>query len=233
MLSLEDGKETEIAKFSNQIYVQDISWSTNSRYLAYLAIDRSDREKSSLGLYDMESRTSKIYELKDFAREDTPISVHVSDDGRGVLFTMFPEHNDRSGTRSILLGEMKDNKVEKQFTREFGGKQNAWISNDQFVFLGYDGTLYEYDRRNGALSVILERVSTFKLSHDTKRIAYSLNDENIIYVGKLQGRNVLSSEPVYHGIVPTNMSWSLDNKKLLIQGQSDSTEGQSFILEFE
>ncbi|MFP3381062.1 hypothetical protein SB767_32590, partial [Bacillus sp. SIMBA_069] len=68
---------------------------------------------------------------------------------------------------------------------------------------------------------------------DKKSIAYSLDGENIIYVGKLQGRNVLYNEPVYHGIVPTNMYWSLDNKKLFIQGQTDSTEGQSFILEFE
>ncbi|MFP3388427.1 hypothetical protein [Brevibacillus sp. SIMBA_040] len=233
LLSLEDGKETEIAKFSYPIYVQDISWSDNSRYLGYLTFDSSGREKNNLRLYDMKSRTSKIYELKDFAREDTPISMNVSDDGRGVLFTMFPEHIDQSRKRSILLGEITDNKVEKRFTREFGGKQNAWISNDQFVFLGYDGTLYEYDRRNGALSVILERISTFKLSPDKKSIAYSLDGENIIYVGKLQGRNVLYNEPVYHGIVPTNMYWSLDNKKLFIQGQTDSTEGQSFILEFE
>lgn len=233
VLSFEDGKETEIGKFSNQIYVQDISWSDNSRYLGYVTIDPSGREKDSLRLYDMESRTSKIYELKDFARGETLISIDVSDDGRGVLFTMFPEHVDQSRKRSILLGEMTDNKVEKQFSRPFGGKQNAWISNDQFVFLGYDGTLYEYDRRNGALSVILERVSTFRLSPDKKSIAYSLDAENIIYVGKLQGRNVLYIEPVYHGIVPTNMYWSIDNKKLFIQGRNDSAEGQSFILEFE
>ncbi|MGG4454108.1 hypothetical protein [Brevibacillus porteri] len=233
VLSLEDGKETEITTFSNHMYIQDVSWSDNSRYLGYLTIDPSGREKDSLRLYDMESRTSMIYELKDFARGDTPISINVSDDGRGVLFTMFPEHIDQSRKRSILLGEMTDKKVEKQFTRPFGGKQNAWINNDQFVFLGYDGTLYEYDRRNGALSVILERVSTFRLSHDKKSIAYSLDAENVIYAGKLQGRNVLYNEPVYHGIVPANMYWSLDNKKLLIQGQTDSTEGQSFILEFE
>lgn len=233
LLSFEDGKETEIGKFSNEIFVQDISWSDNSRYLGYLTIDPSGREKDSIRLYDMESRTSKIYELKDFAREETLISINVSDDGRGVLFSMFPKHIDQSRKRSILLGEMTDNKVEKQFSRPFGGKQNAWISNDQFIFLGYDGTLYEYDRRNGALSVILEKVSTFRLSPDKKSIAYSLDAENIIYVGKLKGRNVLYNEPVYHGIVPTNMYWSLDNKKLFIQGRTDSTEGQSFILEFE
>ncbi|TVX93748.1 WD40 repeat domain-containing protein [Paenibacillus agilis] len=230
LLSLEDGKETEIAKFSNRIFVQDISWSNNSRYLGYLTIDPSGGEKDSLRLYDMESRTSKIVELKDMTEGNSPISIHVSDDGRSVLFTMLP---DQSGKRTLLLGEISHNKMEKQFTRPSAGEQSAWISSDQFVFLGYDGTLYEYDRRNGALSVILERVSSFKLSHDKKKIAYSLYDENIIYVGTLQGRNVLSNGPVYHGIVPTNMYWSLDNKKLLIQGQSNSTEEQSFILEFE
>ncbi|UHA73296.1 hypothetical protein [Paenibacillus sp. 481] len=233
VLSLKDGKATKIAKFSNQIYVQDISWSNNSRYLGYLTIDPSGRENNSLRLYDMESRTSKIIELKDFASGDSPVSIKVSDDGRSVLFTMFPEHTFQSGERTILLGAITDNKIEEQFTRPAVGEQNAWTSNDQFIFLGSDRKLYEYDRRNGALSVILERVSSFSLSHDKKNIAYSLYGENIIYVGALRGRNVLSNEPVYRGIVPTTMYWSLDSKKLLIQGQNDSTAKQSFILQFE
>lgn len=117
-------------------------------------------------------------------------------------------------------------------------------SNDQLAFLGRGGNLYEYDQRNGELSVVLERVTAFEFSADKRFIAYKLQDEDIIYVGKMQGRNVLYNEPVYHSILPLNMKWSPDNTSLFMQGSKIyanpnivpndvSVEEPVFIIEFE
>lgn len=108
----------------------------------------------------------------------------------------------------------------------------------------FSGNLYEYDQRNGELSVVLERVTAFEFSADKRFIAYKLQDEDIIYVGKMQGRNVLYNEPVYHSILPLNMKWSPDNTSLFMQGSKIyanpnivpndvSVEEPVFIIEFE
>ncbi|WP_342481327.1 hypothetical protein NST07_07685 [Paenibacillus sp. FSL L8-0340] len=243
MVSLKDEKETEIKTLSigDQEYVQDISWSGNSQYLSYLVLNASEGEKSSVHIYDMQTHASKKYEFKDFEKGDTLLSINVSDDGRSALFTLF--ESNRPGKTVIKFGRVTGSNIEIIYKHEIGREQNTWISNDQFAFLGPDGTLYEYDQRNSELSVILENVSAFKFSDNRKIIAYSLKGEDAVYVGKMQGRNVLYREPVYHGIVPLDTYWNMDNTKLLIQGsnafvnshavQTDFTRGPSFIIELE
>lgn len=243
VVSLKDEKETEIKtlRTGGEEFVQDISWSGNSQYLSYLVLNASESEKSSVHIYDVQTHASKKYELKDFEKGDTLISVNVSDDGRSALFTLF--ESNRPGKTVIKFGRMMGSNIEIIYKRDIGREQNTWISNDQFAFLGPDGTLYEYDQRNSELSVILENVSAFKFSNEKKFIAYSLQGEDAVYVGKMQGRNVLYREPVYHGIVPLDMYWNMDNTKLLIQGsntfanshagQTDFTRGPSYIIELE
>jgi hypothetical protein len=245
LISLPDGKASEVAKFRmrDQLFLQDVAWSSNSKYLAYLVIDPSQNGSDSLRLYNIGTQTSRIYQLKDFPKgeRDTLLSINVSDDGRGVLFTVYPY--DQPGRTYMMMGTVAGSDIELQYKHQIGREENAWITNDQFVFLGTDGTLYEYDRRNSELSVLLEKVGSFAFSHDKKSIAYSLHDQDIIYAGKMQGKNILYNEPVYHGILPTEMYWSPDNSSLLIHGQklfspsqvthTDSTDRQSFIIEFQ
>ncbi|MFB5759203.1 hypothetical protein [Paenibacillus medicaginis] len=245
LISLSDGKETEVAKFSlrDQLFLQDVAWSSNSKYLAYLVIDPSQSGGDSLRLYDIGTQTSKTYQLKDFpkGKRDTLLSINVSDDGRGVLFTVYPD--DQPGKTYMMMGTVTGSDIELQYKHQIGREENAWITNDQFVFLGTDGTLYEYDRRNSELSVLLEKVGIFTFSHDKKSIAYSLYDQDIIYAGKMQGKNILYNEPVYRGILPTEMYWNLNNSSLFIYGQKlfspsqvthmDSPDKQSFIIEFQ
>jgi WD40 repeat protein len=240
ILSLHDGTESEIATFkiSDPKYLQDVSWSGNGKYLSFLVGDVSGSEKSMVGLYDIDSRTSQYYDLTNFDKGYTLLGAAVSDDGRGVLITSF-----QAKRNSIILGRLSDGQVEVKYERQIGRGQTAWIGNDQFAFLGADGALYEYDQRNNELSVILDRVSSFVFSHDRKYIAYTLLDEDVVYAGKMQGRNVLNNGPVYHGILPISMYWNGDNTRLLIQGskafadvqsgQNASDEGRSFVIEFE
>ena len=79
--------------------------------------------------------------------------------------------------------------------------------------------MYVYDRRNHELSILLEKVDSFEFSQDRKYVAYSQNGEDTIYAGKLQGKNVLSAEPIYHGVIPSKMYWSSDHRRLLVNGR--------------
>ncbi|MBW7460689.1 hypothetical protein K0U00_42155, partial [Paenibacillus sepulcri] len=143
-----------------------------------------------------------------------------------------------------------------------GSSQADWINKDQIAYIGPDGSLYAYDLRNAAVTVLLGRVGSFQLSPDRKYIAYwkgkgSTTKDMRIYAGKLQGNNILNETAVYQGVVPFQMAWNPDNSGLLIEGQkvyareagpaqptqsAPSTvpsdlvplhDNQSFIIEFE
>lgn len=240
LISLPDGKETEVASFSanQQLFLQDGSWSNNSRYVCYLVIDAAKRGKASVGVYDIESGTLKTYWLKNFNTENTLTGVNISDDGSSVLFTMFL-FGQSGRNNSIVMGTINESEINVQYEHKTGSQQNAWLNNDQFVFLGTEGTLYVYDSRNGELAVLLEKVGSFEFSRDRKNIAYSLYDDDTIYAGKLRGKNVLSEESIYHGSVPSQIYWSPDNNSLLIYGRKSAPMGisspyeQPFIITFQ
>ncbi|MBU5266524.1 WD40 repeat domain-containing protein [Virgibacillus proomii] len=214
---LPDGKETEVATNTNpDLFLQDVTWSNNSRYLCFLFID-AVKGQSSIGVYDTDSGTLKTYGLKDIDTKKSLTGVNISDDGRSFLITTL-QFNRSGKYNSIIMGTINGSDIKVQYEQQVGQIQNAWLNNDQFVYLGVDGTLYEYDRRNGELSVLLEKVGSFEFSQDRKYIAYSQHDNDTIYAAKFQGKNVLHKEPIYHGIVPSQMFWSPNNNNLLIYG---------------
>ncbi|MGR6127708.1 hypothetical protein [Paenibacillus sp. SER-28] len=243
LISLQDGKEKKIDRINtrNQSYVQYVSWSANSSYISYLVENPLDNGADSLYIYDMGSQTSDKYQLKGIIKEDTLLSVNISNDGRSVLLQLFRV---KQGQKKVLtVGKVSGKNIEFQYERQIGGDSVAWMNNDQFVFLGTDSSLYEYDQRNGELSVILEKVFDFEFSPDRKNIAYTVYDQNVTYVGKVQGRNILYKEPVYRGIVPTHIYWHPNNKSVLLQGQkqldssqtasTDSPSKESLIIELK
>ncbi|MFN2745548.1 WD40 repeat domain-containing protein [Bacillus sp. z60-18] len=227
LISLVNGKKTEIASFasSSEVYVQDVSWSNNSKYVCYLVIDAGQDGQTSLHVFDTDSKTHKTYLLKGFAEKDSLTGVHISDNGRGLLLTVLQ----MGKKESIMMGTVNGNRIDIQDKRQNSLGEPVWLNNDQFVFLGTGETLYEYDRRNGELSALLEKVAAFTFSNDRKKIAYFLNDKDSIYAGKLQGKNILYEEPVYHGTIPSEIYWSPDGNSLLVnaQNQYSSTESAS------
>ncbi|PAD32897.1 hypothetical protein [Paenibacillus sp. 7523-1] len=244
LFSIQNKKETEVEtlNLTSQNYLQSLSWSDNSEYISYLIVDAVHPEKNMLRIYDLKTRKSASYVLNGFNDDDTLIGVQVSNDGQNALIKLFD--STQSSRTTVVLGKLIDGQLQIKYKRQIADKQMTWIGDDQFAFLGRDGTLYEYDQRNGELSVIMERVSAYELSSDKKFIAYTLQDEDAVYVGIMQGRNVLYNEPVYHGVLPLNMKWSPDNNRLFIQGpkaftspnviqSDDPTEEPAFIIEFE
>ncbi|KUL15743.1 hypothetical protein CHCC5019_4152 [Bacillus paralicheniformis] len=217
LISPANGKKTEIASISasNEVYVQDVSWSNNSRYVCYLVLDAGQGNQTSLRVYDTASGTLKTYTLNDFAEKNSLTGVNISDNGRDFLLTELQ----RSDEYGIRMGTIDGNRIKIQDKRLDSRGGPVWLNNDQFVFLDTGETLYEYDRRNGELSALLEKVTVFKFSNDLKKIAYSLKDEDNIYAGKLQGKNILYEEPIYHGTIPSEIYWSPDGNSLLVSAQ--------------
>lgn len=243
IISLADGHQTEVAKISTNdaYFLQDVSWSGNSKYLSYLLVGYQGEEYSRLRSYDVETKTTKSYTLLGLASRDTVLTMQMSDDGSSVLLAINPPG--RYGSINLLVGTVHGDTIKIQYERERGSEQYAWLTTEQFVFLGSDRTLYIYDKRSSELSILLEKVNYFQLSHDKKSIAYSLYDQDVFYVGKIQGKNILSNEPVYRGLIANEIFWSQNNKSVLVRGQkmfstsqaitSDTKDRQTFIFEFQ
>lgn len=148
-------------------YFQNMSWSENSQFISYLILDTVATKESILRIYDISSNTARSYTLNDFNNGDTLLDVKVSNDVRSALVKLY----DSTGKATIVLGRLADGNFELKYRRQIANYQMVWISNDQLAFLGRDGNLYEYDQRNGELSVVLERVAAFEFSADKRFIA--------------------------------------------------------------
>ncbi len=232
LISLSDGQETIMAtiKFRHEMLLTKLTWSDNSRYISYLVTDIASEAVTGpvsgqadvatgpvvkLAVYDTNARQVKFYPLKGL--KGTFAKVKLSDDGQNILIVW--EKNER--TASIGMGTITGSSIKIEYEHQSGEDQVAWLNKDQFVFLGTEGTLYEYDRRNMALSVLLENVLSFQLSQDRKYIAYSQQENDLIsiFAGKLQGNNILYKASVYQGVYPSGMYWGAQNDRLLIHGR--------------
>ncbi|MDX7997246.1 MULTISPECIES: hypothetical protein [Bacillus] len=218
LISLTNRNKKEVASFSSSkdAFVQDISWSNNSKYICYLVIDTTKNDQTAFNVFNIDSGTLKTYPLKNVDEKDSLTAVSISNDGRSLLLTMLQGQQYR-----IMTGTISGDSITIQNKRQISpyGKP-VWLNNDQFVFLGIGETLYEYDLRNSELSVLLENVAVFTISNDRKKIAYSLYDKDNTYAGKLQGKNVLYAEPIYHGANPSEIYWSPDGSNLLVYEQN-------------
>ncbi|WNW25773.1 WD40 repeat domain-containing protein [Bacillus inaquosorum] len=226
LISLTNRNKKEIASFpsNKDAYVQDVSWSNNSKYICYLVIDPAKNGQTAVNVYNIDSGTLKTYPLKNVDEKESLTAVSISDDGRSLLFTMLHGQQYR-----IMTGTISGDGITIQNKRQNSYDGPVWLNNDKFVFLGTGETLYEYDLRNNELSVLLENVAVFKISNDRKKIAYSLSDKDNTYAGKLQGKNILYAEPIYHGPNPSEIYWSPDGSNLLVydQNQYASIENSS------
>ena len=121
--------------------------------------------------FDTEAESARVYRLQGLETEALPFKVIVSDDGKMALIVL----DEYGHGRRIAMGAVNGNAIDVQYEHDIGTDQAAWLNDDQFVFLGTEGTLYVYDRRNHELSILLEKVDSYEFSKDRKYIAYSQN----------------------------------------------------------
>ncbi|MGO4110022.1 hypothetical protein [Paenibacillus sp. YAF4_2] len=213
LVNLEGGQVKPIADSSNDIQRTLLSsilhWSNNSRFISYLVTGNSQGQMNAV-VYDVVEGTTKQFPLPGFSLADRSASVMLSNDGSSVLI--------EDGNLVTMAKRNGDGSFVVQYDHPSGNGGSTWIDDDRFMFLGVDGTLFQYDHRNGELSVLLEKIGSFSVSPDRKLIAYTRNNEEAVYAGKLQGNNVLYQTAVYQGIVPYQMMWSLSDGALLVDG---------------
>lgn len=211
--TLTDQQGTVISTLGmSQIRSLKFGWSNNGRFLVYISYKPEDRA-AFIGVYDMTEHSLKSYTYSDWDPKDTIISIHIADDAQGVAFVR------KADKRFYVdVGTWSGSQMVNQYEHLVAGDtQVEWIHNDQIAFIGQEGTLYAYDRRNAALSDFVEGVSMFRLSQDRKSIAFS-QDKDTVYAATLYGNNVMNKTQLFKGVVPSLMAWSPDNGRLLLSG---------------
>lgn len=205
--------------------LNSLTWSNNGRYASYL---NEDRDGTRICVYDATANESETCYDYPMDSGDSGVFVKLSDDGRSGLAV-----KERNGIASLELGEWSQGALASQYEHPIAnGIPPDWIDNDRIAFVGTDGTLFSYDRRNGQIAVLAEKVGLFRLSPDRQYIAYATDDATID-AAKLQGNNLLNPTTVYQGILPAQMAWSPDNGRLFVQGRKPygGTEPQPAPLE--
>ncbi|OPH60293.1 hypothetical protein BC351_17500 [Paenibacillus ferrarius] len=214
LVSLTDQKQqTSIGRIPNeQIGSVKFGWSNNGRYLIYLTRSGVTGE-AQISVYDTTGNTMKGYTFTGWNPKDTITSVHIADDAQSMAVVKTTDK-----LSYVQFGTWNGNefasKYEHLVTRD---SDVEWIHNDQLAFIGPEGTLYAYDRRNATLSILIEQIGMFRLSSDRKYIAYS-QDKDTLYAASLYGNNVLNKTQIFKGVVPSQINWSPDNGKLLLSG---------------
>jgi len=202
---------------TSELTTKQFTWSDNSRYLAFTnyVSEPQVTGQSEIVVYNMQNRTSETYKipiLKD-GQAELYNSVHISDDGNNAFLLV-----QRIDETRLVVGKLMNGEFVAQYEHELSGYgQAAWLNDNQVAFLSQDGTLYAYDLRNEAVAVLLDYALTFELSRDCHTIAYSKEDGTLL-AGRVQGNNIINASPIYQGVLPYQMSWSEDNRKLLIFG---------------
>jgi hypothetical protein len=213
LITIVDQKESVIAPIAlEQVRSLKFGWSNNGRYLVYLT-NKPESVGAMIGIYDMMEHSMNSYSYGGWNQADIISSIQLADDAQSIAIV-------RSSRKQsyVEIDTYSGSEITRQYEHlAANDSQVDWIHNDQIAFIGQEGTLYAYDRRNAALSVLVEGVSMFRLSTDRKSIAFS-QDKDTVYAASLYGNNVLNKTQLFKGVVPSFMAWSSDNQRLLLSG---------------
>jgi len=243
LVSLPDGELRTVAELlagEARLISEAGAWSANGRYLAYLLVgsntqqerlqpqaDNGNRQPVDAReelqeavrsvrvlLFDVRNASVAQYPLDGLDRMMTGMTVRPSDDGGALLIV---------SDIAVRMAERNGDGYEVKFSPPIGddGIEAAadWVDDDRFIYLDESGTLFAYDRRIGETVILKDQLSRYRLSRDREAIAYFASGRDSVFAGKLQGNNILYEQPVYQGIVPAFMDWSLDGGRLLIEGR--------------
>ncbi|WP_409340760.1 hypothetical protein [Paenibacillus sp. MBLB4367] len=214
ILQLATNKELRISDFADgSMRKSAVTWSNNSRYVAYVKGKRKQTE-AQIVVYDVSGQTRSEYTIDRTNAEYSQFDIKISDDGKSALICNY------SGSQSaIVYGKIAAGVFTGQFEQLASSEAGMdFVSENQFVYVGAQGTLTLYDTRKASSFPLVEQIGTFRVSADRKYIAYSKGRENI-FVVKLQGNAVMNEKSIYKGLIPLHMDWSPDSKKLLVYGR--------------
>lgn len=216
LLRLADQKQTVLREWANKervVVTGQMSWSNNGRYVSF--VQENGNQEAVIAVYDVTRQETKEFKFTGKTTENDHIySVQVSDDGASALIFKIAVRQPY-----IVFGSFQGDAFVSQYEHPVSSEGNGdFVNDDQIVFVGEEGSLTLFDRRNAKITTLLERSGVFQLSRDRKYIAYSKGRENL-YVAKLQGNNIMNEKEIYKGIVPEQIEWSPDNRRMLLTGR--------------
>ncbi|MDG0809025.1 WD40 repeat domain-containing protein [Cohnella rhizosphaerae] len=253
LLASDDGREVAAIPYAALKWRKyPFAWSDNSRYVAY-GVREPGASADRIEVYDAKTGGTASYEwTADTSSSATIVSVKLSNDSAKALIVYKDDEKSqdgqlREGRSYVMLAERAGGAFESRYAHPLADAGSAdWVNDSQIVFAGADDTLFGYDARNGALTVLAEGTGLFSLSADKQTIAFSRGDDTVV-AGRLQGNNVLNEAVVYQGISPLLLAWSPDGDRLLLEGTkppyaqeravpapAEDTDGRyaSFVLQF-
>ncbi|ULL18324.1 hypothetical protein DVH26_29995 [Paenibacillus sp. H1-7] len=210
LLRLTGSQPVEIGELSTEaMRVSMLTWSNNSRYTAY-SEQKTGQAGRAIAVYDTAANKMKEYPIPDW----NVLAVKISNDGSSALLV-------RSSGRqySLVYGKLDETGFASLYEHDIAGDFGTFdfMNDDQVMLVGSSGALIVFDRRNNTTSVVTEQIGSFRLSPDRKMIVYSRGRDSL-YVAKVQGNSLLNEKEVYKGIVPFQLEWSPDNKKIVLNG---------------
>ncbi|WP_169082352.1 hypothetical protein [Paenibacillus sp. PL91] len=212
LYNLNDKKSTSFV--DNNIPLSGMmTWSNNSRYLAFFLYDKIPTFQEKLTIYDVSAKKMKqivmpIHEEKSWARY-----AKVSDDGETVLIV-----KQTYDSQLMLFGKLDGNRLIELYEHKLSIDVSVdYLNNDQIMFVSENNLLFVFDRRNKATSILSEQIGLFRLTADRKYIAYSKDSQNT-YAAKLQGNNLLGEQEIFKGMNPAQLEWSPSGNKLYLNG---------------
>ncbi|MBU7316970.1 hypothetical protein [Paenibacillus oleatilyticus] len=215
LLRLADQKQTVLREWTNKegaVVAGQMSWSNNGRYVSF--VQENGNQEAVIVVYDVTRQETKEFKFTGKTENDHIYSVQVSDDGASALLFKIAARQ-----AYIVFGSFQGDAFVSQYEHPVSSEGNGdFVNDDQIVFVGEEGSLTLFDRRNAKTTILLERSGVFQLSRDRKYIAYSKGRENL-YVAKLQGNNIMNEKEIYKGIVPEQIEWSPDNRRMLLNGR--------------
>ena len=208
---------------NQELWFEEPTWSGNSRFVSYMVME-SNKRQSSIGIFDTEAKSARVYRSQGLETEALPFKVIVSDDGKMALIVL----DEYGHGRRIAMGAVNGNAIDVQYEHDIGTDQAAWLNDDQFVFLGTEEPCTYMTAEIMSCPFCWRRW----IAMSSRRIQiYRLfpERENTIYAGKLQGKNILSAEPIYHGVIPSKMYWSPDHRRLLVNGRKIMSKSRGLL----
>ncbi|MCY6372116.1 hypothetical protein [Clostridium ganghwense] len=227
---LKTNEEKCIYEIESLGYERYTLWSNNSKYISFFKNDTPQNGQSII-IYDVETKKMREIVLEGWKDAYGYSTVKVSDDAKNAAVIVHDKNYKKDIRADLCLYnvELIKNKIKdkERVNIDYMSMSDVeFINKNKFVYIkGYKQAICIYDDNTRKTEEVMKNVDRFKISHDGKYIVYSKHSNQHgknIYLGKISENKILNEKILYTGISPNTLSWSKDNRKILISGEKYS-----------
>lgn len=221
--ALKNDKNKLISEINTESYkLSQLRWSKNGRYLTFSVYLQDSHE---VYIYDISKNELKKIPLFGLKYSAFP-EIIISDNSEKVIVMAYEDKNQYGQNKfSMYLFGMEEksfdaNKITpmKSLTMPYV----EFVNSNKIIYIDKEiGSLNIYDINSNKSLVVDDNVKYFKISSDSRNIAYlrylSKEGPNI-YNCKINDDKIEGKQLLYKGFLPIEMKWSSDSKKILVKG---------------